>query len=160
VIGKNEWDEQRRWFAGVQRDLDANPGIAGVLVFLHHAPYTNSNVVDGDSQVRRDILPPFNASFKAIAMVTGHAHGYEHFVVASKHFFVSAGGGGPRGTLHAPREGEPADVYVGAGPRPFNYLLVHQSEEVVRIETWGFHDAATAAQRIEVTEIPFARTPP
>jgi hypothetical protein len=126
------------------------------LVFVHHPPFTNSKVVDGDLHVRRDILPAFAASAKTLAMMSGHAHGYEHFVQSGKHFIVSAGGGGPRGLLHARRAGEPKDVFEGAAPRPFNYLLVYQDDAGIVVETRGIPQGETAMRVLETTSLAYA----
>lgn len=155
ALGQTVWLQQKNWLIATLAEFDANPAVRGVLVFLHHPPFTNSTVVDGDLAVRRDILPAFDASPKTLAMLSGHAHGYEHFVRAGKHFFVSAGGGGPRGSLHAARAGEPDDVFVAAAPRPFNYLIIQQDDTGIRVETRGFSAGESNTRVLETTSLPF-----
>jgi Icc-related predicted phosphoesterase len=155
-VGESSWAEQTRWFQRTLAAFDADGEVRGVIVFLHHPPYTNSEVVEGDRKVRGDLVPPFADARKTLAMVSGHAHGYEHFVVTGKHFIVTAGGGGPRGKLHASRPSDPADSFDGVAPRPFNYLLVLGETEGIRIETRGFDGQDERERVLESTTIAFA----
>ena len=75
--------------------MDADPKVRGVLVFTHHPPYTNSTVTKDESHVQQAFVGPFVAAKKTLALLSGHAHGYEHFIEQRKHFVVSGGGGGP-----------------------------------------------------------------
>ena len=59
--------------------------------------------------------------------------------------------------MHAPRAGEPGDVFVGGAPRPFNYLLVYQDEVGIRVDTRGFPDSETATTTLESTLLEFPR---
>jgi hypothetical protein len=84
--------------------LEADGTVSAVLVFLHHAPYTNSSIVGDDPNVLSTFVPPFMTKQKTLAMITGHAHGYERFDRKGKAFIVTAGGGGPRSPLLAANE--------------------------------------------------------
>jgi len=159
-VGESSWAEQTQWFRQTLAVFEADGDVRGILVFLHHPPYTNSEVVEGDRKVQSDLVPPFVGTRKTLAMVSGHAHGYEHFVVANKHFIVSAGGGGPRGRLHPPRPSEPADSFAGVSPRPFNYLLVVPDNDGIRIEARGFDAQDEREYMLESTTVAFAPTHP
>ena len=122
-LGRGERDEQRRFYEATLNRLDADDEIRGILVFLHHAPVTNSSVVSDDAGVIRDFLPAFSSSKKTLAMVTGHAHGYERFERDGKAFVVTAGGGGPRGPLLSEKKRRHQDdLFCGPALRNFNFV--------------------------------------
>jgi len=91
-----KWEEQRLWFEGAIAAYDADGAIRGVLVFCHHPPYTRSTVVSDSNDVATAFVPTFMRAAKTLALFSGHAHGYEHYVAGKKHFVITAGGGGPR----------------------------------------------------------------
>lgn len=116
-LGIDGWVAQAEWFAAAMQRFGEDPVIRGILVFVHHAPYTNSPIVDPDLNVQDAFVPTLCSSRKALAMISGHAHGYERFEGASASarrdgmasaairsqcgnrkipFIVSGGGGGPR----------------------------------------------------------------
>lgn len=144
-----QWAAQLAWLDSTVAAFEADDVVGGVMFFAHHPPFTNSLVVDDDEDVKRDVLPVFCGAGKAVAFLTGHAHGLEHFVsncgatvgtapaadaatdsttdTASKHFIVSGGAGGPRHPrgYHPTSERGHEDVLGETiTPRPFNYLLV------------------------------------
>ena len=116
-IAKSSWNwaQQEAWFKQTMQTYDADKAIRGILVFIHHAPYTNSPIVDPDLNAQ-DFVPTVCTSAKALAVISGHAHGYERFTGADPSarrggrsttianacgaskvpFIVSGGGGGPR----------------------------------------------------------------
>src|SRR5206468_5236829 len=93
------WREELEWYAAALARSDADPSVAGVLVLLHHPPYTNSTVTRDELHVQRDLVPPFAAAKKTLAMLSGHAHSYERFSRGGKTYVVTGGGGGPRAAL-------------------------------------------------------------
>ena len=46
---------------------------------MHHAPFTNSSLVGDNDYAQKNFVPPFMAASKTLAVITGHAHGYERF---------------------------------------------------------------------------------
>jgi Icc-related predicted phosphoesterase len=129
VLRREQRDEQRRFYETTLLRLDADDRVRGVLVFLHHAPVTNSSVVRDDADVLRDFVPAFASSTKTLALVTGHAHGYERFERNGKAFIVTAGGGGPRGPLLAANERRHHDdLFRGPPVRNFNFVEFRPSE--------------------------------
>jgi Icc-related predicted phosphoesterase len=122
-LGERERSEQRRFFEATLNQLDGDDGVRGILVFLHHAPVTNSSVVGDDAGVAREFLQAFSSSAKTLAMLTGHAHGYERFERNGKTFVVTAGGGGPRGELLSPQKRRHCDdLFEGPRVRNFNFV--------------------------------------
>ena len=126
-----------------------------------------------DLKVRTEIVEVFCNSKKALAMITGHAHGYERFenvaepqscsnqvhfntsqsnnkisdnLNRSVQFIVSGGGGGPR-----PKglRKEYKDSFTGDAPRPFNFILVEPSENGVRMSTYGLQKGQTQTHIVE-----------
>lgn len=111
---------QRAWFEAALERLDCDDSVLGVLVFLHHAPFTNSSLVSDDTDVLRSFVPAFLRSKKTLVMLTGHAHGYERFEQSGKMFVVSAGGGGPRSPLRI--DSRHLDRFRGPERRHFNFV--------------------------------------
>ena len=158
------WEAQRRWFETTLADLDARPDVRGVLVFLHHPPYTNSTVIGPDEAVRSAFVGPFCDSQKTLAMFSGHAHGYERFErgaaegcgARTRQLIVSGGGGGPRpSSLRQGAETGQEDAFVAPAPRPFNYVLLTQSERGLSARVVGLDSGERETREIERYELAF-----
>src|SRR5215510_11608608 len=54
-----QWRKQVRWYKQEIQRFEQRPDIRGVLVLLHHPPYTNSILVSDDLAVQRAFVPPF-----------------------------------------------------------------------------------------------------
>jgi 3',5'-cyclic AMP phosphodiesterase CpdA len=70
------WDAQAHWYQQELASFEYTASILGVLVLLHHPPYTNSSLVADNRAVQRTFVPPFLQSPKTLAMVAGHVHSY------------------------------------------------------------------------------------
>jgi Icc-related predicted phosphoesterase len=117
------WDEQRKWYEERLDALEKDETVGAVLVFFHHAPFTNSSVVGDDANTLSTFVPPFLTKKKTLAMITGHAHGYERFEKHGKAFIVTAGGGGPRSPLLPPEERRhPDDMFHGPRLRHLHFV--------------------------------------
>lgn len=126
-MSEREVRNERRWFAHMLRQLDADPAIMHVVVAGHHPPYTNSTVVTDDRILRRAFVPLFTRADKTALWLAGHAHTYERFMVDGKHFIVSGGGGGPRQEVRLASEGaRHTDLYDGPTVRPLHYLILER----------------------------------
>jgi 3',5'-cyclic AMP phosphodiesterase CpdA len=90
------WREQIRWLGETLAAFDRDPACRGVLLLLHHPPYTNSTITADERHVQRDLVPPFATARKTLAMMAGHVHSYERFERSGK-LYVVAGGGAARG---------------------------------------------------------------
>jgi hypothetical protein len=73
-----------------------------------------------------------------LAFISGHAHTYERFLKNEKMFIISGGGGGPRVTLNTGLECH-TDLYKGKSPRPFNYLLLTETNDGVNFTVKGLN---------------------
>jgi len=178
-MSKIMWEDQMNWLTSLMTEWDLNSGIKGILLFAHHPPYTNSIVVSSDTKIRNDIVKRFCETKKSLAMVTGHAHGYERFENVdepiscsnqykfnssltnldigglrdqSVQFVVSGGGGGPR--PNRLRE-DYKDSYTGSSPRPFNFLLVVPSIDGIEIAVQGLRKNETRTHSLEEIYLKF-----
>jgi Icc-related predicted phosphoesterase len=153
------WGEQVRWYKEALGAFDCDEGVRGVLVLLHHPPYTNSTVTSDEEPVKRDFVPAFIAANKTLAMMTGHVHSYERFERGGKAFLVSGGGGGPRAALALGSERRHADdLYDGPSLRSFHYLSVTPSQEGIAIDAIGLReDGSDSFAPIDSLKLPFAR---
>ena len=149
-----DWDVQTSWLQGTLDQLDADTGVRGVLVFAHHPVYSNSKVSADEPCVNQSILPLFSRAKKTVAYISGHAHGYEHFFENGKHFIVSAGGGGPRVTYYTGKKQHHPDLFLGAGPRPFNYLLIQPENGKILVTVKGLDKDETQVRVIDTISIP------
>jgi predicted MPP superfamily phosphohydrolase len=119
----SQWQDQKTWFERTLDRLDRDARVRGVIVLLHHPPYTNSTITGDETHVQEAFVPPFERSKKTFAMISGHVHSYERFVRRDKTFIVSGGGGIPRAPL---LEGEKRrhadDLFAGPAVRGYHFL--------------------------------------
>jgi hypothetical protein len=151
------WEAQLAWFRRTLQDLDADDDVRGVLVLLHHPPFSNSTVTGDTPFVQSDLVPDFLAADKTLAMISGHTHAYEHFVSRGRHYIVSGGGGGPRVTLLDGRSARHRDLFHGPSPRPFHYLVVEPGRTGVRVSVRGFDKGQNELRTLETFELAYAQ---
>jgi len=159
VLSPSEWQEQQAWYRTTLAACDENPAIAGVLVFAHHPPYTNSTVTRDDVAVQRAFVPALAGSRKTLAMISGHTHAYEHFQEQGKHFIVAGGGGGPRVRLREGARRRHLDHFEGPAPRPFHCLWMIPGPVGLEVEVRGFEKGETALRVLDRFQLA-ADTPP
>ena len=132
----------------LQLDLDSL--LSGVFLISHHPPFSNSQSVGDHEPSKMAFHRAFVSSRKTLAWLSGHAHGYEHFEESGKHFFVSAGGGGPR---QAPNPQFPhKDLFQGSYPRPFNYLILTKQGSELNLQAQGWDAANTRTNTMDSQE--------
>jgi hypothetical protein len=122
-LSERERAAQLTWYQAALSRMQNNRSVRGILVFMHHPPYTNNSLVGDDDYAQHNFVPPLMETSHAMGLVTGHAHGYERFEIGGKTFVVSAGGGGPRfPILTGDRRRHSEEKYSVPGRRHFNFL--------------------------------------
>ena len=150
------WEEQRLWFEAELARADDDPSVRGVLVLVHHPPYTNSTVTSDELHVQRAFVPAFEASRKTMAMMSGHVHSYERFLRHGKAYIVTGGGGGPRARLAADARRRHADDLFGGLPiRDFHYLLGAVHDDGLEIEMKGMPKGGETFSTLERFVLPW-----
>ncbi len=153
------WDAQVRWYRQELTRFERMSPIRGVLVLLHHPPYTNSTLVADSRAVQRTFVPPFLQSPKTLAMVAGHVHSYERYTRAGKTFLVT-GGGGPRmrlATGRRQRHGD--DCFAGPPVRGFHFLLLTLVPSGLRIAMQGWQQPQQVFETLDCFTLPWAPPP-
>jgi hypothetical protein len=89
---------QDEWYRRTLAEADSMPEVHSIIVCCHHSPYSNSKMVGSSPAVQEHFVEPYLKARKTSLFISGHAHLYQHFMNADKHFFVIGGGGG----LHHP----------------------------------------------------------
>ena len=137
-LSRASWERQREWFAAELERADSDRRARGVVVLVHHPPYTNSTVTRDEVHVQETFVPAFEAARKTMAMLSGHVHSYERFVRAGKTYVVAGGGGGPRVRLaQGTRRRHGDDLFEGPVVRHFHYLLCRVGEEGIGVSMKG-----------------------
>lgn len=155
-LGKTEWEAQKKWYEETLDAADASGDTRGVLVLLHHPPFTNSTVTGDEMHVQRAFLPAFLRAKKTLAMLCGHVHNYERFAVGGKMLVVSGGGGGPRHRL-ATGGGRrhPDDLFAGPPIRDFNFTIYTVHETGLDAEVRGLPKGGHDFYSMDRFELPF-----
>lgn len=138
ALGDEKWDKQLNWLRKNLSDADNDQSVKGVIVFLHHPPYSNSLITGDDEKLQEEIVSLFNSSKKSAAMISGHAHSYERFAYNGKAFIISGGGGGPRINLNTGKKLHP-DFCKLSYPRPFHYLLLKRNGNKIEVSVKGLN---------------------
>ena len=139
------WAEQIAWYADELQKIDRDAQVRGVFVVLHHAPYSNSSTPGEDEDVQHDLVPPLLHATKTMALLSGHVHSYQRFLVGNKVFVVSGGGGGPRVKLATgPDRRHPDDLFPGPALRDFHFTVYTLTQDGIEAEVRGLPKGGTA----------------
>lgn len=150
------WQQQMAWYEDELARFEADPDVSGVLVLLHHPPFTNSVLVSDNLAVQRTFLPGFLQARKTLAMVAGHVHSYEHYVRGGKTFLVT-GGGGPRSKLTTEARRRHVDErFDGPALRGFHFLLLEPTPEGLTVTVRGLEQAAALFKTWDAMLLPWA----
>lgn len=151
------WEAQRVWYEATLAALDADPEVRGVLVLLHHPPYTNSTVTSDEPHVERVIVPPLLHAKKTLALLSGHVHSYERFLRGGKMFVVSGGGGGPRARLAVGADRRhPDDLFAGPALRSFHFTVYTVTTAGLEAEVLGLPKGGTRVAPMDHFALPWA----
>lgn len=141
-LGEKAWDAQMAFLDERLAAAAADADVRGVLVMIHHPPFTNSPEGALEKVLHRSVLPRFTASPKTMAMLSGHIHHYERFAKGGKTYVVTGGVGPPvRGT--PTRKRHPDDLFEEPGRRYFHYLMGALEEGGVAFEMHALEPRGT-----------------
>jgi hypothetical protein len=165
--GSDAARQQHAWFVKQLIEADSDPTVQVVAVASHVPPFSNSPVAPPSVALRQHYVPAFCSHKKSLLWLSGHAHGYEHFVRGSPmgcgtgaphHFIVSAGGGGPRPENLLPSsETGWIDAFAGTTPRPFNFLVIERAASTIRLRVVGFDSSAAPERELEALTLAIPR---
>ena len=156
ALDKKTWDTQWRWFVAELKAADRNPRVRGVLVLLHHPPYTNSSRHADSRPVKGDLVPPFVDARKTMVMVASHVHSYGRFLRQGKTFLNTGGGGAPRRKLlTGSRRRHADDQYTDGAIRPFHFVSVSIEEIGLVFTARGLHKGAKQIHVMERFTLPW-----
>jgi hypothetical protein len=129
-----ENEKQVDWYKKTLNSLDEDSSIKFIITACHHSPFTNSKVVGQCTPVQQKFVPFYLASKKSRLFLSGHCHGFEHYQVKGKDFFVIGGGGG----LHQPlRTGQGCLPDLAEDYKPqFHYLTVKRNEDELEVTSF------------------------
>jgi hypothetical protein len=122
TLTSKENDDQVVWYKKTLEQLDTDSSVLFIITGCHHSPFTDSKIVKPSTEVEQKFVLPFLSSRKSRLFLSGHCHGFEHYQVSGKDFFVIGGGGG----LHQPlkeTDKEMPDLALNYKPM-FHYLTV------------------------------------
>lgn len=127
-------------------ELDNSDNVAGVIVAMHHPPYTNGGFGFGPMRTVGSMMErlqtlfaePFLLARKTRLFLSGHTHSYQRFIVDSgKQFVVSGGGGGPRHSVDIGADRlftNDADVLRTVAERPFHFLMLELDAKGISLQ--------------------------
>jgi len=151
-----QWDEQVQWYKQELACFERMAHILGVLVLLHHPPYTNSTLISDSLAVKHTFVLPFVQAHKTLAMVAGHVHSYERYEREGKTFLVT-GGGGPRAKLATGRRRRHVDDCFGGPPRRgFHFLMLTPLPTGLAIEMQGLQQPQQVFATLDCFTLPWA----
>jgi Icc-related predicted phosphoesterase len=154
------WQEQIAWYRQELERFEDDEEIAGVLVLLHHPPYTNSTLTPDGRHVQRAFVPAFMQARKTLAMISGHVHSYERFERAGKTFLVT-GGGGPRIKLATGRwRRHMDDLFDGPPWRHFHFLRLTLSLTGLEVEMRGLREHESGFETLDCFTSPWVPSAP
>lgn len=129
--------KQMRWYEKTMDQMDADPGIRVILVCTHHAPFTNSKVVEPSRFVSDSIVPRFIRSPKTKLFISGHSHNLEYFRGENKHFLVAGGGGGLIQPLYPPEKRKFTDLIEQEKKPLYFYIMVKRVGSNLQLSVRG-----------------------
>lgn len=152
------WHEQTTFYTKTLAELEADADVAGILVLVHHPPWTNGTVSGPSSLVATSFVPEYLRARKTMLMLSGHVHAYEHFLQQGRHFLVCGGGGGPRHHLRPAPHRQFEDLFAGPTLRDFHYLTIKEGDLGLDIEAIGLAKGATETRPMDSFQVPWPKT--
>jgi len=138
-----EKSEQIRWYTAELERFEADAQVRYVIACTHEPPFTNRAKTPVGLESPKLFAEPFLRFGKTRLLFSGHVHSYERFLIGSKHFIVSGGGGAPRGKLVIdPARRKYEDRFPGGELRFFHFCLIEMRADslllrIFRLESDG-----------------------
>jgi hypothetical protein len=133
-LSKEEIKKQQKWYLSTLAQLQQDSTVKAVIVGCHHAPFTNSKIVNPDKNVEKLFVPAFIKNDKCKLFISGHCHAFEHFKYKNKDFMVVGGGGGLQQTLFIGKDEKYRDIYDSKSTkRMFHFLKCTTQDDTLRI---------------------------
>jgi len=121
-LSTEEFIRQNTWYKKIMDSLEIDNKVKTIIVACHHAPFTNSKVVESSKDVQNFFVPKFIKNKKAKIFITGHSHNLEHFKQLGKDFFVIGGGGGLKQPLY-PENNRPWNDLISNDKKPLYFYI-------------------------------------
>lgn len=150
-LTKNQVQNQNKWFLKQMGTFNNSSEIEFIIACCHHAPYTNSRVVNPSEEVRKNFALPFQKYKKAALFLTGHCHSYEKFQEGGKLFIVTGGGGGPRQKLQVDKAKRLfQDQFDGPEIRFFHFCEIETLKNRLILKVWKLNEDETFSLADEI----------
>jgi len=127
--------------------------IESIIVCTHHAPYTNSKVVEPSEKVQQLIVPKYLSTPKANLFISGHAHLMEIFRQSGKYFCVIGGGGGIRQDARVGERQRYSDLSANITHYRYFYCTVQLQHNVLHVSVHGINDGEREERSEEILSI-------
>lgn len=128
-LGRLRSAAQLVWLDHTLNTLAKDPAVRAIIGYWHHPAWTNSRLVSPSLEVQDLFLTRFAEAPKAVAIFSGHCHGYERFEDRGLTLIVSGGGGGPRHRLAIDKRRH--DLYRGDTVRFLHFCELELGPQLV-----------------------------
>ncbi|MCL2097963.1 MAG: metallophosphoesterase [Bacteroidales bacterium] len=160
-LNKNTQQTQHQWYERSLDSLNKANDIKFIIVACHHAPYTNSNVVNPNKNVQELYVPAYVNTPKAALFLSGHSHHLEYFDIYQKKFLVIGGGGGLWQDFKKESKHDFTDL-IGENQKPrYFYLQITRIGNSLQASVRGFTvEDFGKFEDYPIVSIPFSTTTP
>jgi len=160
-LSKEIQQAQHQWYERSLDSLNLSENIKFIIVCCHHAPYTNSNVVNPEKTVQELYVPAYVNTPKAALFLSGHSHHLEYFDIYRKKFLVIGGGGGLWQNLKKENKRDFSDL-LDESPKPrYFYLQINRTGNQLQVSARGFTmEQFGEFENYPIVSIPFTTSLP
>jgi UDP-2,3-diacylglucosamine pyrophosphatase LpxH len=150
---------QRQWYERSLDSLNRAEDIKFIIACCHHAPYTNSSVVNPEKKVQELYVPAYVNTPKAALFLSGHSHHLEYFDIYRKKFLVIGGGGGLWQPFKKENKRDFSDL-LDESPKPrYFYLQINRTGNQLQVSARGFTmEHFGEFEDYPIVSIPFSTT--
>ena len=130
--------EQIGYYKQTMQKLENDNSVKMIIISTHYSPFTNSSVVQANSDVRDVLVSTMKKTSKAKLLLSGHSHNLEYFRENGKNFIVIGGGGGLKQDLKKNTERNWVDLIEQSKKPRFFYLIVKRNGDTLQVTARGF----------------------